>query len=106
MVITNIEQLSRDSGHRQIDISNIKMDLFGDPLDKSQPLWLVSKQSRVSCYLKEMLSTVCTVLTRQYKTYLGLSDEMKEKMAKETGNILQFIYTYILNICVMSTVYY
>ena len=90
-VITNLEQIAKDTEKESLITDNITKDLFGDPLDKSRPLWTVSDNSRVPIYLREMLTTVCTVLTRQYRTYLELCDEDKEKMAKETGNVFKFI---------------
>ena len=54
-----------------------------------------SKDSRrlssVGCVAEKVLAAFDTVLTRQYRTYLELCDEDKEKMAKETGNIFKFI---------------
>ena len=86
-LITNLEQIAKDTKKGSLITGNITTDFFVDPLDKSQPLWAVPDNFRVPIYLREMLSTVCTVLTRQYRTYLELCDKDKEKMAKETGNI-------------------
>ena len=85
MLITRIEQIREESEHKKIDPARITTDLFGDPLDKSQPLWTVSKTSKVMTYLRAMLDTVSTVLKRQYRTYLELSEEDKDMMARKTG---------------------
>ena len=61
-VIANLEQIAKDTEKESLITDNITKDLFGDPLDKSKPLWTVSDNSRVPIYLREMLSTVCTVL--------------------------------------------
>ena len=91
VVILELERITKEAS---INVNDITTDLFGEVLVKEAVLWTVQQPSRVDEYLDAMMCTVLSVLKRQYKSYISLSDSEKAMLYRDTGTVY-YIYIYI-----------